>query len=125
MNDQNNTLNKRESGFEDIIFEYLTQSQTPKYRARVDSDYNKANCIDFGLLIEFLQQTQPEKLEKLKNIHKDLFTRNFSYRLSQQIKLKGVIEVLRKGIEDMGVHFTLMYPHPSSSKNPNAQEQYD
>jgi type I restriction enzyme R subunit len=125
MNDLNNTLNKKESGFEDIIFDFLTQSQATKYRVRVDSDYDKANCIDFGLLIEFLQQTQPEKVEKLKNIHKELFDRNFSYRLNQQIKLKGVIEVLRKGIEDMGVQFTLMYPHPSSSKNPNAQEQYD
>jgi len=125
MENQNNTLNKKESGFEDVIFEYLTQQQTPNYRARVDSDYDKANCIDFGVLMEFLQKTQLEKLENLKNIHKELFERNFSYRLNQQIKSKGVIEVLRKGIEDMGVQFTLMYPHPSSSKNPNAQEQYD
>ncbi|MBP9758704.1 type I restriction endonuclease subunit R [Candidatus Dojkabacteria bacterium] len=125
MLDQNNTLNKKESGFEDVIFETLTQNQTLNYRARVDSDYDKANCIDFGLLVEFLQNTQPEKVEKLRNIYKELFDRNFSYRLNQQIKLKGVVEVLRKGIEDMGVQFTLMYPHPSSSKNPNAQEQYN
>ena len=125
MIEHNIKLNKKEAGFEDVIFEYLTQSQEPKYRARVDSDYDKANCIDFGLLIEFLEKTQPEKLQKLKGIHKDFFERNFSYRLNQQIKLKGVIEVFRKGIEDMGVYFTLMYPYPSSSKNPNTQEKYN
>lgn len=120
-----NTLNKKESGFEDIIYEYLSKDQNPKYVARVDSDYDKASCLDFGLLIEFLEKTQGEKVGKLKNIHKDLFERNLKHRINQQIKAKGVIDVLRKGIEDMGEYLTLMYPQPTSSMNPIAKSNYD
>jgi type I restriction enzyme R subunit len=124
-NQKQNKLNKKELGFEDVIINFLTSSADPVYRLRVGSDYDIANCIDVGMLFEFLESTQPDKLNQLKSFHKELLNKNLVYRLVSQIKAKGVIEVLRKGIEDYGVHLDLLYPQPSSTNNPKLQELYE
>lgn len=122
MEDQQLT-NKKESGFEDVIYEYLTQQAG--YRPRVDSDYLKEFSLDGSLLESFLQATQPEKVEKLRAIHKELFSSKVLGRISAQIRAKGVIEVLRKGVDDMGVHLDLLFPKPTSGRNQDAENKYN
>jgi type I restriction enzyme R subunit len=82
--------------------------------------------VDEDLLFQFLEDTQSKALEKLKRYHKDLYKQKIVKRLNDQIKQKGVIEVLRKGIVDgfTDTKLRLLYDKPVSHYNTEANDQY-
>lgn len=118
------TTNTKENGFEKHIANYLVD--TNKYELRENDSYDNVNCVDTDLLFQFLEATQPKALEKLKRYHKDLHQQKIIKRLNDQIKQKGVIEVLRKGIIDgfTDTKLRLFYDKPVSDYNKKANEQY-
>lgn len=116
--------NTKEDGFEKHIVDYLVNSNN--YIERANSHYNNVNCIDEDLLFKFLETTQPKAVEKLKRYHKDLYQQKITKRLNDQIKQKGVIEVLRKGIVDgfTDTKLRLFYDKPVSGYNQKANALY-
>ena len=66
----------------------------------------------------FLQSTQPETLKKLGIADyrdaKDINRQKFLARLSNEIGKRGVIDVLRKGVDHGPLHFDLFYSTPSA-----------
>jgi type I restriction enzyme R subunit len=76
-------------------------------------------------LFAFLHTTQPEAFKKLMmadaNNSKDINRLKFLARLSAEIGKRGVIDVLRKGVEHGPVHFDLFYGTPSPG-NAKAEE---
>jgi type I restriction enzyme, R subunit len=68
-------------------------------------------------LFAFLRATQPEAFKKLgmadANDPKDINRLKFLARLSGEIGKRGVIDVLRKGVEHGPLHFDLFYGTPS------------
>src|SRR5690554_5933110 len=118
------TTNTKENGFEKHIVDYLNNSNG--YIKRENSHYNSNNCLDETLLFKFLEQTQPKAVEKLKRYHKDLFRQKIIKRLNDQIKQKGVIDVLRKGIVDgfTDTKIQLFYDKPVSAYNAEALQKY-
>jgi type I restriction enzyme R subunit len=74
-------------------------------------DFDRAYALDVPQLFQFLQATQPEAFKKIGMVdYKDakVITRlKFLSRLSNEIGKRGVIDVLRKGIEDGPLHFDL------------------
>src|SRR5699024_4192217 len=62
----------------------------------------------------------------LKAHHKELYEQRISKRINDQIKAKGEIEVLRKGITDgfTAVKLQLFYDKPVSNYNANANALY-
>jgi type I restriction enzyme R subunit len=119
------TTNTTENGLEIHIVDYLIEQNA--FLSRTSKDYDKVNCVDTDLLFDFLVATQPEKVEKLEQRHKELYRQKITKRINDQIKLKGVIEVLRKGIEDgfTGVKLQLFYDKPVSSYNQKALTRYN
>jgi type I restriction enzyme R subunit len=86
-------------------------------------DYDRTHTLDVSQLFHFLQATQPETLKKLGiaayKDAKDINRQKFLARLSNEIGKRGVIDVLRKGIEHHPVgHFDLFYgtPTPGNAK---------
>lgn len=118
------TTNTKENGFEKHIVDYLVDSN--KYIERANTNYDNINCIDEDLLFQFLDATQPKAVEKLKRYHKDLYQQKIVKRLNDQIKQKGVIEVLRKGIVDgfTDTKLRLFFDKPVSAYNQKANEHY-
>ena len=116
--------NTKENGFEKHIVDYLVDSN--KYIQRDNTYYDNINCIDEDLLFQFLEETQGTGLEKLKRYHKDLYKQKIVKRLNDQIKQKGVIEVLRKGIVDgfTDTKLRLFYDKPVSHYNKKANDLY-
>ena len=55
--------NTKESGFEALIVNWLVEHNG--YEEGSNTDYNKEYAIDETRLFRFLQDTQPEQLEKL------------------------------------------------------------
>ena len=68
-------------------------------------------------LFAFLRATQPEAFKKLAiadvNDAREINRLKFLARLSGEIGKRGVIDVLRKGVEHGPVHFDLFYGTPS------------
>jgi type I restriction enzyme, R subunit len=80
-------------------------------------EYDRASALDVPQLFQFLQATQPEPFKKLGiadyKDSKDINRQKFLARLSTEIGKRGVIDVLRKGVDHGPLHFTLFYGTPS------------
>lgn len=87
------------------------------YLAGSPKDYERAHALDVPQLFAFLQATQPDAFKKLGilNLHdsKDINRLKFLERVSAEIGKRGVIDVIRKGIDHGPVHFDLFYGTPS------------
>ncbi len=88
------------------------------YTAGCARDYDRAHALDAPQLFAFLRITQPRTLERLAigdaNDPRDINRLKFLKRLSSEIGKRGVIDVLRKGIEHHPAgHFDLFYGTPS------------
>lgn len=119
-----------EKGLETIIVRHMTGTDgltvTPDsiweeqpggigYYAGSARDYDRAHALDVPQLTTFLQATQPDIFEKLawSDDPKDINRLKFLTRLSGEIGKRGVIDVLRKGLDHGPLHFDLFYGTPS------------
>lgn len=85
------------------------------YFAGSPKDFDRALAIDAPQLFAFLRVTQPEAFKKLGMTEdpKDINRLKFLTRISSEIGKRGVIDVLRKGVEHGPLHFDLFYGTPS------------
>jgi type I restriction enzyme, R subunit len=88
------------------------------YIAGSPKGFARAHAIDVPQLFAFLQATQPDAFKKLGiadvDDPKDINRLKFLARLSAELGSKrGVIDVLRKGVDHVPVHFDLFYGTPS------------
>lgn len=87
------------------------------YIAGSAQDYDRAHAVDVRQLFAFLRVTQPEAIKKLAmadaNDAKDINRLKFLVRLSSEIGKRGVIDVIRKGLDHGPLHFDLFYGSPS------------
>ena len=77
------------------------------------------------MTIAFIQATQPKKWTELTKHYGSDVKNRFLKRLSSEVEKRGALDVLRKGIKDMGVAFNLAYFRPSSGLNPDLQMLYE
>lgn len=116
--------NLKEHAFEAHIEKELAKLH--KFRKRsADTDYDKATTFDRELLFEFLRATQSEKLERLEEIYGDDMEERVARRIDEQITARGVINVLRKGVEEGPVRLELMFFRPVSGRNPEIEELFE
>jgi type I restriction enzyme R subunit len=128
------TTDTSEKGLETLIIRHMTGTDgiavTPNmgaepaapyggtgYIAGNAKDYDRPHALDVPQLLAFLHATQPEAFKKLAladaNEIKDINRLKFLTRLSAEIGKRGVIDVLRKGIDHGPLHFDLFYGTPS------------
>ena len=107
-----------EKGLETIIEKHLVE--VCGFRQSYSADYDRDLCINKRLLFEFIKQTQPIAFDTIVKRGEDKFIK----RLAEQIKAKGIIEILRKGIKDLDLQINLYYKNPVSDLNQKAQENY-
>ena len=101
-----------------IAAEELVSFSGTGYSAGSPKDFDRAHALDVQKLFAFLRATQPETFKKLElsdtGDPKDINRLKFLARLSSEIGKRGVIDVLRKGIEHHPAgHFDLFYGTPS------------
>lgn len=107
-----------EKGLETIIEKHLVEMCG--YSQSYSADYERDLCINKRLLFEFIKQTQPAAYDTIVKRGEEKFIK----RLADQIKTKGVIELLRKGIKDLDLQINLYYKKPASELNQNARDNY-
>ncbi|AEE92345.1 putative type I restriction-modification system (HsdR) [Tepidanaerobacter acetatoxydans Re1] len=111
-----------EKGFEEYIEEHLLNSG---YIKGNPADYNREFALDAKILFEFLEDTQPKKMDKLKEIYKDQHRFKILSRLNRELNNRGMIDVLRHGIKDYGVYLDLAYFQPASKLNEEIVRLYE
>ena len=129
------TTDTTEQGLERRIVEILTQGghareptdSTPARQSAwingEPADYDRTNCVDLNHLSAFLNATQPEIAAAL-SIDADTPTRRqFLARVKEQVRSRGIIDVLRNGINHNQHHVTLFYGTPTPG-NVTAAERY-
>lgn len=87
------------------------------YTAGSAQDYDRAHALDVPQLFAFLRASQPDIFKKLAFADsadpKDINRLKFLARLSSEIGKRGVIDVMRKGVEHGPLRFELFYGTPS------------
>ncbi len=111
-----------EKGFEEYVEEHLLKSG---YIKGNPDDYNKEFAIDTKLLFGFLEDTQPKKMERLREIYKEQYQFKVLSRLNRELNNRGMIDVLRHGIKDYGVYLDLAYFQPASKLNDEMIKLYE
>ena len=113
-----------ERAFEEAIEDWLLTSGG--YRKGDRKSFDPAHALDVAELLGFVVQTQPEAWERLVELHggKADATQKFLARVAAQIDERGTIDVLRRGVEDLGVRFDLAAFRPATRLNPEAEGLY-
>jgi type I restriction enzyme R subunit len=87
------------------------------------ADYDREYCVDWLQLAAFLRSTQPEVAESLDLDHNSPTRRKFLDRLQGEVSKRGVVDVLRGGIQHGPHRIELFYGTPSPG-NEKAQALY-
>jgi type I restriction enzyme R subunit len=110
-----------EKGLEALIVASLTDEAG--YIAGDPKDYDREHAVDTAKLMAFLKATQPETVERLGIGNDGPNREKFLNRLQGEITKRGVIEMLRKGLDHLSAKVQLFYGTPSPG-NPKAAEQF-
>lgn len=105
--------NTKESGFETLIVKWLVEHNG--YEEGSNADYNKEYALDEMRLFRFLQDTQPEQMEMLHIFEDDQKRRKLLARLQNALASRGVIDVLRNGVEMYPANLIMFYLTPNEN----------
>ena len=114
--------NTRENGLEALIVKWLVEHNG--YEEGNNADYNKEYAIDETRLFHFLQNTQPDQMDKLGVFKSEQKKRQFLNRLQGELAKRGIIDVLRNGIKVYPVDLIMFYLTPTEN-NVKAKEMWD
>ncbi|MBN1194543.1 MAG: type I restriction endonuclease subunit R [Methanomicrobiaceae archaeon] len=131
------TVTVSEADFEETIARTLTGDLPPTldeenpfvnpsfhYHQRSSADYDRDLCFIPDDLCAFIYATQAGEWEKLKRQRGADTRRAFLRRVQSEIEKRGTIDVLRKGIRDLGCTFHLAYFKPNSTLNVTHRNLY-
>ena len=99
-----------EKGLESLIFNSLVMDGWLPGQA---DNYERGDCLDLVQLTAFLTATQPETADALSLDQDTPTRRQFLARVKSQIDSRGIIDVLRNGIQHQQHSVTLFYGTPS------------
>jgi type I restriction enzyme R subunit len=113
-----------ESTLEKIITEHLFEND---WKIGLRTNYSREIGIDVEELRLFILSTQEEAWVRLVSLHggEEQSWKKFSERLAKEIDNRGTIDVLRKGVVDLGVKFQLAYFIPAHDLTPENREKYN
>lgn len=113
-----------EKQYQHFIMDYLKKENG--YLVRKDKDFDRLYAMDREMLFKFLNDTQPDEMEKLSKIYKhDLEETLVSYINIEMTKKRGsLLDVLKHGIEISNIHLDLMYTKPATNFNKELMSKY-
>ena len=87
------------------------------------SDFDPAYALDLGQLAAFIEETQPNAATALSLAESSPATHKFLARVQGEITKRGVVHLLRGGVDHLGQHIDLYYPTPTEG-NASAAELF-
>jgi len=101
-----------ESTLEKLICEHLGANG---WLLGTTTNYSRDLGLDLTEILAFVKATQADAWHRLITMHgsETAAVSKFSRRLASELTERGVIDVLRKGVKDLGVKITLAYFAPA------------
>lgn len=87
------------------------------YRNIDRNGYSAENMVFPNVLTEFMQTSQPREWARYEKYYGDKAQEKLIRRLNDAIDSRGILDVLKNGIEDMGIKLQVCYFKPDSSLN--------
>tara|TARA_R110001592_G_scaffold166480_1_gene401579 strand:- start:3967 stop:6924 length:2958 start_codon:yes stop_codon:yes gene_type:complete len=94
------------------------------FGTRLYTEYDKNQCQIQEDLIGFIKETQQDEYDKLTKQFDTSTDKQLSKVVNDQVSKRGVIDVLRNGVNTRGCSFDLVYFEPKSGLNPEHQDKY-
>ena len=112
----------KEKRFEQDIEEYLiTEGGYEKGDPR---KFDRKLALDTETFLKFLKISQPKQWERYEKIYGTDSEKQVVERFCREVKMVGLLQVLRQGFTDRGVKFHAVYWKPETSINTTTQEQF-
>jgi type I restriction enzyme R subunit len=112
-----------ESTLEQNICNHLSASG---WNLGVASSYDRILGLDPNELFNFISSTQRTSWLRLESLHGGELSakKKFSERLTKELATRGTVDILRKGVVDLGVKFDLAYFAPAHDITPENGVMY-
>ncbi len=94
------------------------------YRKILPTEYDLEKNLFFDVLLEFIESTQPREWSRYQKTYGPASKEKLYRRLNNEILNRGVLDVLKKGIRDLGMEFKLCYFKPNNDLNESLNELY-
>jgi len=112
----------KEKVFEQTMEEHLLANG---YIKGSPEDFDRDIALNNKIFFQFIEASQPKKWEKISKIHGPQVKAKVLQRLVKEIGQRGMLDVLRHGIDDYGVHFDMAYFLPASGMNQGVIDLYN
>lgn len=112
----------KEKRFEQDIEEYLISEGG--YEKGNPSAFDRKLALDKDTFISFIKNSQPKKWERYVKIYGSDSERQIIDRFNREVKMVGLLRVLRKGFTDRGVTFNVVFWKPETGLNQTTIDQY-
>lgn len=117
-------METKEKRFEQDIETFLL-SEKGGYISRKGNAHDLNKCMDMDVLCRFIEKTQPKAWAKYTKYYGENASEKLYHRLEKCISERGLINVLRNGIEDLGIRLKICYFKPETSLNADNVEHYN
>lgn len=90
------------------------------------SNYDKQNALYMPDLLAWLEVSQPDSLQRLNKTHGGATAKNLAERVRKSLNERGTLDVLRRGVEMLGLAKPLAFVQfkPALAINPVIQQHY-
>lgn len=113
----------KEKRFEQDIESYLVTNGG--YTKGNPSDFDRKLGLDTKTFISFIKESQPRQWERFEKIYGADSEKQIIERFSREVKLIGLLKVLRQGFTDRGIKFKVVFWKPETSINETTAKQYN
>lgn len=112
----------KEKRFEQDIEEYfVTEGGYEKGDPR---KFDRQLALDTETFLTFLKTSQPKQWTRYEKIYGADSEKQVIERFRREVKMVGLLQVLRQGFTDRGIKFRAVFWKPETSINTTTQEQY-
>lgn len=115
-------IDTSETQFEsDIESSFLNEG----FRKILPTSYSLDENLFADTLIEFISTSQPKEWKRYLKYYGDKAKFKLCRRINDEVLNRGMLDVLKNGIKDMGVSLKLCFSKPASDLNPDSTERYN
>ena len=112
----------KEKRFEQDIEEYLvTEGGYQKGNPRA---FDREKALDVDTFLRFVRTSQPKAWARFEKIYGADSERQLVERFCREVKMVGLLKVLRQGFTDRGIKFRAVFWKPETTINETTQAQY-
>ncbi len=95
------------------------------YRKISRNEYDAESMLFPDILIEFISTSQPKEWQRYTKLYDANAKEKLIRRLNDSIYSRGLLDVLKNGLEDLGIHLNLCFFKPESGLNDVLEKNYE